>query len=946
MELPAVPLSTEPHGSEVDRIEALLGQFGLTEFREGQKAVISTVLTGRDSLCVMPTGGGKSLCYQLPALAIDGVTLVVSPLIALMKDQVDQLQALGLPVTFINSTLTPDQQSRRLDEIAAGAYKLVYVVPERFRSSRFLDAVRATRLGLLAVDEAHCISEWGHDFRPDYARLGRFRQQLGNPTTIALTATATDAVQHDIVELLNLDHPKTFVTGFARPNLFYQVGLARTDREKNERLLDFLEKEDGSGIVYTSTRKRTEEVAELIASSTKRQVTFYHAGMGDDARKVAQEAFMQDRADLVVATNAFGMGIDKRDVRFVIHYNLPGTLEAYYQEAGRAGRDGLDSRCLLLYHPSDRYLLEWFIENAYPTPDQVAAVYGLLAAIDAEVIQLTQQEIKDRLDLSITGDGVAACEQLLEKSGVIERLVSSENRASVRIDSDMPTLVDLLPKRAKTRRKVLQTVERWVGSRRNELVSFRPHELARTLEISTNALSATLRRLNELGPLTYVPAFRGRAIRMLRRDRPFDELEIDFSSLEERKKAEYQKLHRVIRFATGSQCRQETILHYFGENDTRPCGHCDNCDDREKNSSSEGNTENETRVSEKLLETIRIVLSGVARVRCHLEKGVGKHLLAQMLRGRTTAGVQRCRLDQLSTFGLLGHLQQKELVELIDALLMTGHLGQNRIEPNRPVLCLTEEGLETMRGESLFTQKLPVSDLLFRKLNRPGLGAKSARGQAEGNADENPANDSDFFPVDPEIADALKTFRRRQAEEEGVPFFHILSNATLEAIARTRPQSLDELAEVHGIGKVKLRRYGEAIVKMTASKNQPQFESETTPTETAPETSASDLTASHETSEFDIPSSLDSPITEPSLPAIADEDRRGSDWLARQAGCPTPAFYWTWRLLAADFTLEETSEIRRLSHEIVLDHALQAIEAGLPLREEVLLYVKVAAKSA
>src|SRR3990172_8576551 len=244
--------------------ESFLPQFGLSSFRQGQQEVISTVLAGQDCLCVMPTGGGKSLCYQLPALARDGLTLVVSPLIALMKDQVDQLQSLGLPVSFVNSTLPVGEQYARLDRMAAGEFRLVYVAPERFRSGRFLDAVRAIGVKLLAVDEAHCISEWGHDFRPDYARLGYFRRLLGNPTTLALTATATDRVRRDIVEQLALHDPKTFITGFARPNLFYEVWSPRTERQKAEMLVAFLRETPGSGIVYASTRKKTEEVAELI----------------------------------------------------------------------------------------------------------------------------------------------------------------------------------------------------------------------------------------------------------------------------------------------------------------------------------------------------------------------------------------------------------------------------------------------------------------------------------------------------------------------------------------------------------------------------------------------------------------------------------------------------------------------------------------------------------
>ncbi len=354
---------------------ALQRHFGFTTLRPGQAEAIAHVLAGRDTLVVMPTGAGKSLIYQLPALVSSGTTLVISPLVALMKDQVDSLVAAGHAATYINSSLPGDEQGLRVERMARGDYRLVYVAPERLRNRPFLRALERVTIDRIAVDEAHCISQWGHDFRPDYLTLGRLIEQLGRPPVVALTATATPQVQDDIIAQLGMRDATRIVTGFNRPNLSFEVRPTPDDAAKLRDLRDLLDSVPGTAIVYAATRKEAEQVHAYLVGLGEKS-TFYHAGLNAETRRQAQDAFMGGAARVIVATNAFGMGVDKPDIRLVVHYSLPSTVEAYYQEAGRAGRDGAPARCILLYAAKDRALQEWFIDNDAPTPQELR---GLLA---------------------------------------------------------------------------------------------------------------------------------------------------------------------------------------------------------------------------------------------------------------------------------------------------------------------------------------------------------------------------------------------------------------------------------------------------------------------------------------------------------------------------------------------------------------------------------------
>ncbi|MFH0944283.1 MAG: RecQ family ATP-dependent DNA helicase [Planctomycetota bacterium] len=406
--------------SRPEALRALRDWFGHADFQGPQEETIDHLLAGGNALVILPTGGGKSLCYQLPAMLMSGVTVVLSPLIALMQDQVDQLRKRGLPATYINSSLDRRERERRLADVVAGKIRLLYVTPERFRKQPFVEALREVRVPLLAVDEAHCISAWGHDFRPEYGRLGKIRELLGDPPTVALTATATLDTRRDILERLRIPDARLFMTGIERRNLHLGVRTVQDGEERYARIVEVLRSVGGPGIVYMSLIKDL----RILQDGLYRDGFFVHVYHGDlerGERRRMQREFIDSDDGIILATNAFGMGVDKPNIRFILHAQIPGSVEAYFQEVGRAGRDGEDSLCELLYLQEDLMIQKQFVEWANPDAAFVRNQFNLMARWGEELYAHDLDELRETLLLKNRADGRPEMVMgLLRSEGIID----------------------------------------------------------------------------------------------------------------------------------------------------------------------------------------------------------------------------------------------------------------------------------------------------------------------------------------------------------------------------------------------------------------------------------------------------------------------------------------------------------------------------------------------
>ena len=728
--------------------------FGYSEFRAGQQDILEAVFRGQDVLAIMPTGGGKSLCYQLPALLFPGITLVVSPLIALMKDQVDALQASGYPATFLNSSLDGAEMFRRLDDLEQGRYKLLYVAPERFANPDFRDRLQKLPVSLLAVDEAHCISMWGHDFRPAYTRLSAVRDMLDNVQTIALTATATPRVQSDIVKQLRMDAAQRFIVGFWRENLFLKVDRVQ---DRFEGVLKYVRETDGVGIIYAGTRKNVDKIAEALQVA-KIPVAGYHAGLPDADRKRIQEAFINEKVRVIVATNAFGMGIDKPNVRFVLHFQMPGSVEAYYQEAGRAGRDGDKADCILFYSPEDRFLQEFFISMTNPPADLVHAVFQALRQTgDAEnaLVSWNAEEIATMLGGEVKGRQVEAALRFLVHLGYLAQMGRSPQQIAVRLHKDTPAAT---PEQAEKYLAPLH--EFWP-----ETGVWCPGtygEIAELWSLPVREAVAALQSLQSAGLLDVAGPYPRWGYLILRRANRQHWQRL----LEERRAEAMAKLEKMLHYTHSLQCRHAFILEYFGDETRKSrCENCDNC--RRETITSEENTV----LAQKVLSCV---------VRMHERYGVG--LVAEVLAGSKTA--KSARFANLSTYGLLSDMRLNDIKTLVRLLQAAGYL---QTEGDRyPILKVTESGWQVLRGQE--QASLPKQDFKPRPVE---LEAR----------------------VDAQLFQELRRIRSSLARRRNLPPYAIFSDRSLREMATYFPTTDSQFLAIHGVGEAKLQSFGPAFLR-------------------------------------------------------------------------------------------------------------------------------------
>ncbi len=803
---------------------ALEKYFSYPAFRPGQLDALRHVLAKRDTLVVMPTGSGKSLIYQIAALVQDGTALVISPLVALMKDQTDSLTRRGISATFINSTLTVSEQDKRLDALARSQYKIVLVAPERLQSGNFRGALKRAQLSLLAIDEAHCLSQWGHDFRPDYLRIADARREFNPPATLALTATATTRVQDDIIKMLGLEHAEKLVTGFNRENLYLEVLNAPDVKTKLQLTREFLSNVQGAssakggGIIYAGTRRDAEEVAEFVRQVCKLPAQHYHAGLENDTRAAIQDTFMAGDLPLVVATNAFGMGIDRPDVRFVLHYTMPGTLEAYYQEAGRAGRDGLPARATLIYSPKDSALHESFIANDSPGEKDLRAVHQHLA----KHRQISLVNVEQILGLRETTVKVAL--EQLEAGGLIRREPYDEFGV-------MRVHVEPLNE------KILRDISNQVEARKNhkrrllgKIVSYAETNACRRRVIldyfgDTGDATAPLCCDNDVARAEL------RDEQKTMRAATTDAEQIPLTVLEAaqafQRKIGKGKLADILKGSKAKDVQFFVKSPHYGKLMALRKSDLENLlqqlfdDGYLKQVGGEYPTLQLTPRGEHALKTRAAIQTNIrapqpstlARAYAEREAGGTVALSGQLLlQGLSPEQIAAQRGLTVGT--IYSHLAQ---------LIAQGQVDINRVVP-QPLQNQIRAAIDAVGSAQYLA---PIKARLPEEIDYGVIRCVAnawlwERGETPPTTLPAPKPIAERPPEDDALFGKLRAWRMEQARQEKVPPYVVFSDETLHELAAWKPNSPQALLTIKGIGNTRVEKYGQHVLKLTAqSSNHP-----------------------------------------------------------------------------------------------------------------------------
>lgn len=740
--------------------EVLKNFFGFSSFRNNQEEIITTILQNQDVLAILPTGAGKSLCYQVPALCKSGLSIVISPLIALMKDQVDALNKNTIVAAFINSTLEYKEIEKTFNNIYAGNIKLLYLAPERLENSLFVERISKCNLEYLFVDEAHCISEWGNNFRPNYKKIKDFKEYLPFKSVAAFTATATPKVRNDIIYQLGLNNPKIFISGFERPNLILNV--IRTNQKKY-KTLELIKKHNGTTIIYAATRKNVEEITQFLKFNGIK-AEFYHAGLENNIRKVIQDDFINGNLNVICATTAFGMGIDKNNVRLVIHYNISSSIENYYQEIGRAGRDGLDSYVYLLYEKNEREIVEFIQLNSFPTKEQIATVYNAICNYGKVAlgnkpdsgISLDKNFYKLLNSADFNSNIIYSIINILVKAKYFRLFNQYQTKHLVKFLFSLDNLRIYVDKIANNKIKdtILLLLREFGNKLFNNLLKIDLNNLAVKYNIKIEDIEDSLQKLNSFGIIEYIPPVLNPVVFLEQPRIDSKLLELDFSDIEAQKNEALNKINEMVNYVYTDKCRFGFILNYFGQvNNNFKCGKCDNCNKDYNNKSAYTDF-----VEEIILKTIHESLQKI-RIRN----------LYSVLTGNTKSD----RFKNLSTFGSCQHFSRNEIEGSLSSLI-----DKKLVKNVNGLLVLTDLGID-----------------LFTKYT-----------------DENSAisnNEPENYELNVELFNILRQIRKDAAARFSQTASIICPDDVLREISINKPTSPEQLLNINGFNKIMFNKIGQ-----------------------------------------------------------------------------------------------------------------------------------------